>query len=89
MLAAVRQSIKNELIAALTKTKEAATPQEAVENLRLSYTSELKAALPDPTLLNGALDQIVRRVLRKQDIRMCMVGHGGRVSLWELSWKTG
>ena len=44
------------------------TPQEAVEHLRLWHpqllrTGELKAALPDATLLIGALDQIVRKVL--------------------------
>ena len=98
LLAAVPQSIKNELVAtrqltpqgilfkvlrvyqpgglserssvlwALTNTKEATSAHGAVEGLRLWHrqllrTMELKATLPDPTLLIGALDHLMRRVL--------------------------
>ena len=59
------------ILSALTNTREATSAQEAVEDLRLWHrqllrTCELKAALPDPTLLIAALDQIMRQVLARE-----------------------
>ena len=59
------------ILSALTNTQEATSAQMAVESLRLWHrqllrTCELKATLPDPTLLIAALDQIMRQVLSKE-----------------------
>lgn len=61
---------RSETLAALTASKEASTAVEAVQRLRLwkrqwTRSRELGASAPDPVLLVGALDTIMKGLLAK------------------------
>ena len=63
---------RSSTLAALTASREASTPQEAVEELRLwkrqwLRTKELGASLPDPTLLTNALDGTMKKMLQSDE----------------------
>ena len=69
---------RSETLAALTSTQEATTAAEAVQRLRLwkrqwTRAQELGASTPDPVLLIGALDAVMRGLLTKDSQAMFRV----------------